>query len=227
MALRRFWNVLTIRRVIDDSLVIAVGPAAAQKTLSNIMRKGDEDIKAGATITCDLSPLARLQVIRAIGSVIVKKKHLHPNHHVLMHMARHMAIIDWPAQDEGATHHLAVLQAVMDKFDGVPAFLNDLPKLSDDERERVATVAICAIILDGRTTGADRKMYRSLVRTCGFVYAWRDIRRMLLRMSNGERFGAREVLTSVRRKAGDNPEPYSAEERWAALKKWFLDIMAF
>ena len=221
-----FWNVLTIRRVIDDSLVIAVGPAAAQKVLFNIMRTGDTDVKEGEAITCDLSPIARIQVLRAIAAVVVKKKHLHPNHHVLMHMARHMAIIDWPATAEGATHELAVLQGVMAEFDGVGAFLNALPLLSDDERERVATVAICSIVLDGRLTSSDRKMYRQLIRTCGFVYAWRDINRMLIRMSKGKHFSAREVLKSLRRQEGDFPAPYTSEERYDAIKKFFLDKMA-
>ena len=71
-----FWNCLTMRRVMDDALTVSVGPASAQRMLKAVM--SDPNTKRTSKkelpddrLSCDLSALARVELIRAIGAVIV------------------------------------------------------------------------------------------------------------------------------------------------------------
>ena len=166
-----------------------------------------------------------MQLIRAIGTVVVTKRRMHPNQHVMMRMARFVVLMDWPAQEEDAIIRLSELQSVMQNFDGRARFFGYLSHLDRNEMERVAALAICALLVDGRLRRRDKKLYKRIVNVCGCKNMWPEIRRLQLRFLRGQGLEVTDVLQTLRSKK--KAVPFTSAEKASAWRRWLLDLLAF
>lgn len=95
-------------------------------------------VKDGSKEPRKLSPLAELQVVRAIGVAIVLEGSMHPTMELLLrHAIQYFGMKGKPVLVKPR------------ELDSVPRFLSDMAKLSSDEQLVVMCVHLLTMMLDG------------------------------------------------------------------------------
>lgn len=147
------WNAWVARTVIREARIRAIGPSATRERLDTLLQ------------TRSLSPAGRLAALRAAGCAVVGKRDLHPNLAVLIEMLRER------------------LGAPVEPIDDRPAFLAALPALGQAERDIVMELLAFALVLDGRLSYRERRLWRQARTACGLgldVQSLRYLRRAFL-----------------------------------------------
>ena len=97
-----------------------------------------------------LSMMFKLQLLRAIGVVIVKRKGLYPTQEVLLKHAVH------------TLHMAGEVDDTRGFIDCEHLFLESMGELSIKEQGQCLQVFVLAAILDGHFSRAERNLYRKL-----------------------------------------------------------------
>lgn len=163
------WNALIAHGVMKQAKLRSVGISAAVELFDSILREsavpapmaretqpGLEHLSAGggqdgsASPPRKLSPLFKLQLLRAIGVVIVKRRGLYPTQEVLLKHAVH------------SLHMAAEVDDSSDLIDSEQEFLARIGELPWREQGQCMQVFVLAAILDGHFSRAERRLYRQL-----------------------------------------------------------------
>jgi hypothetical protein len=107
---------------------------------------GDED----KNVQAGLSPLFKLQLLRAIGVVIVKRQRLYPTQEVLLKHAVH------------TLHMSKEVDHTTGYVDSETDFLESIGELPPHEQAQCLQVFVLTVILDGRFTSVEKKLYKRL-----------------------------------------------------------------
>jgi hypothetical protein len=133
------WNGIVCYIVLREARIRVMGPSAAHELITAIF---DQNIK--------LSPEARVTMVRAVASSIVRTEDLHPNlQAVLIEVMRH---VDDPLPDG---------------IDDSRAFLEKLRSLDKLEQKMALQVLSAAAIIDGRFSGTEKKLVGEALLACG------------------------------------------------------------
>jgi hypothetical protein len=126
------WCGAVVWLVMREARVRALGASAVREMSDAVFQDAP-----------DLSPRARLAVIRAVASCIVRSRDLHPN---LVHLLR-----------ETMLHVEPLPEGPLDRPD---LFLDDLRSLPRVEQDLALRVLGIAAVLDGRLTRAEANLFR-------------------------------------------------------------------
>lgn len=133
------WNGFVCYVVLREARIRVMGPSAAHELISTIFNQ-----------QIALSPAARVTLVRAVASSIVRTEDLHPNlHAVLVEVMRR---VDEPLSDD---------------IDNSSVFLEELGRLSKSEQKMALQVLAAAAIIDGRFSGTEDKLVRQALSICG------------------------------------------------------------
>jgi hypothetical protein len=133
------WNGIVAWLILREARVRAMGPSAAKEMADAFFSEAPE-----------LSDLARAAALRAVASSIVRTRDMHPNLVELLIRVRSLVgDIDTQALDD--PHEVIAC----------------LEKLTHDEQSLVLGVLSIAAILDGRLTGAEKKLVGQARQACG------------------------------------------------------------
>ncbi|MGQ0591780.1 MAG: LBF_2804 family protein [Gammaproteobacteria bacterium] len=144
-----FWNAWVARTVIHEARIRVMGPSATRERLDSLLQARSP-----------LSPAGRLAALRAAGCAVVGKRDLHPNLAVLIEML------------------LERLGAPADPIDDQPAFLAALPALVPAERDVVIELLAFALVLDGRLSYRERRLWQQARAACGLSPDVQTLRRL-------------------------------------------------
>ena len=158
------WNALIAHGVMKQAKLRSIGISAAVELFDSILTESavptlvrsphpaDQAVEqdGSASPMRKLSPLFKLQLLRAIGVVIVKRRGLYPTQEVLLKHAVH------------TLHMSAEVDDTTDLVDSEHEFLARMGELSCKEQGQCMQVFVLAAILDGHFSRAERKLYRQL-----------------------------------------------------------------
>jgi Ca2+-binding EF-hand superfamily protein len=171
------WNALIAHGVMKQAKLRSIGISAAVELFDSILNSHAEPVQTRATepsVEKDsspsramprlnsadmvdktakmqkLSPLFKLQLLRAIGVVIVKRKGLYPTQEVLLKHAVHTLHM------AGEVDHTSGL------VDSELDFLGNMGKLSCHEQGQCMQVFVLTAILDGHFSRSERSLYLKL-----------------------------------------------------------------
>lgn len=132
------WNAVVCWLVIREVKIRLLGPSAANEVLNQLN-----------SLDFELSSMAKLSLLRAVGSCIVKTADLHPN---LEYLYRTL--------DEKIPEHTNVI------LDDSRLFLADLPQLKPKEQKIVLRMLVYAAILDGKITFREKRLLVNAFKAC-------------------------------------------------------------
>ena len=157
------WNALISHGVMKQAKLRSIGISAAVELFDSILSDRAESVstQAMSRMTSDdmteksaqmqrLSPLFKLQLLRAIGVVIVKRKGLYPTQEVLLKHAVH------------TLHMSAEVDHTTDLVDSELDFLGSMGQLSCKEQGQCMQVFVLTAILDGHFSRSERSLYHKL-----------------------------------------------------------------
>ncbi len=138
---------------MEEVELTAMGVATAPEVFNEVMERFERyeqhpqtpeaavmaaKVKDGLENVRKLSPLAELQVVRAIGVAIVLEGSMHPTMELLLrHAIQYFGMKGKPVLVEPRN------------LDSVPRFLSDMAKLSPDEQLVVMCIHLLTMMLDG------------------------------------------------------------------------------
>jgi hypothetical protein len=142
------WNAIVAFRVIREARIRAMGPSFVGEAVATFL-------------AAPAQANERAVALRAVASSVVRTADLHPN----------------------LTTFLAVLTARCEgtpppDLDDTRAFLAELGRLEADGRLKVLRLLDVAAVVDGRLTGAERRLLREARRTCGLSEDLADVVRL-------------------------------------------------
>jgi hypothetical protein len=144
------WNAIVCYVVLREARIRVMGPSAAHELIHAIF---DQNIT--------LSAEARLTLVRAVASSIVRTEDLHPNlQAVLIEVTRR------------------VDDALPEGIDDSVLFIEKLRGLAKPEQRMALQVLATAAIIDGRFSGTEKKLLREALSACGFEPDVRPVDRM-------------------------------------------------
>ena len=148
--------------IMEEVELTAMGVATAPEVFNEIMERFGRyeqhpqspeavvmaaKVQDGSEQPRKLSPLAELQVVRAIGVAIVLEGSMHPTMELLLrHAIQYFGMKGKPALTEPRN------------LDSVPRFLSDMAKLSSDEQLVVMCVHLLTMMLDGEMDDPVRRL---------------------------------------------------------------------
>lgn len=145
------WNALISHGVMKQAKLRSIGIAAAVELFDSILNESaDPAVDKSSGPTEKLSPLFKLQLLRAVGVVIVKRKSLYPTQEVLLKHAVHTLRMS------------AEVDNTIGYVDSEHDFIANMGQLSCKEQGQCLQVFVLATILDGHFLRAEKKLYRSL-----------------------------------------------------------------
>jgi len=133
------WNGIVCRIVLREARIRVMGPSAAHELVSAIF---DQNIS--------LSPEARITLVRAVASSIVRTEDLHPNLQAVL--IAFMRRVDDPLP-EG--------------IDDSRIFLDKLRTLDKNEQKMALQLLSAAAVIDGRFSGTEKILVREALVACG------------------------------------------------------------
>lgn len=136
------WDALIAWKVLREARIRAMGPSAIRELLEGSFA---DDLDG-------LSPAARVEAIRAVGSAIVRSFDAHPNLVLLLRELRRR-----------------VGEPKLEVVDDSRAFLAGVALLPRDEQSTVLRLLAVAAIIDGRLTRDERRLVREAQAACGRV----------------------------------------------------------
>ena len=145
------WNVLIAHKAMKQCKLRSIGISVAVELFDAIL-KGD--VASTGETKDELRPLFKLQVLRAIGTVIVRRRRMYPTQEILLKHAVHMLHM---ANTVDKTEHVV---------DNVDAFLEELPNLTEAEQSKVVQVFLLTVILDGSVAKKERQLYQQVCDVC-------------------------------------------------------------
>jgi hypothetical protein len=132
------WNAIVAFRVIREARIRAMGPSFVTETVSRLLdREG-------------LSPAARRVALRAVAGAIVRSHDLHPNLTCLLAAVRTRVGAETP-----------------EDLDDSARFVAELGQLPRADQPIVLELLAIAAVIDGRLTGAERRLVRDARAACG------------------------------------------------------------
>jgi hypothetical protein len=133
------WNGIVCYIVLREARIRVMGPSAAHELVSAIF---DQKI----TLSAD----ARVTLVRAVASSIVRTEDLHPNlQAVLIEIMRRIE------------------DPLPEGIDDSRVFLDKLQSLTKDEQRMALQVLSAAAIIDGRFSGTETMLVREALHVCG------------------------------------------------------------
>lgn len=156
------WNALVCWFILREARVRAMGGSAARELIGGLV---------AATPPTDAQ---RALMLRAVAATIVRTEDLHPNL---------LAVLGEVQAVAGAA---AVGDVAGPPLDDTGAFLAGLAALPAEERPLVLRVLGVAAIIDGRTTGAERRLWLEARAAAGLSLDDRPLRRLLAAFVHGD-----------------------------------------
>jgi Ca2+-binding EF-hand superfamily protein len=169
------WNSLIAHGVMKQAKLRSVGISAAVELFDSILNSrppttanaaaetaqaGRSDHSGGGGKTSPssprsieksgLSPLLKIQLLRAIGVVIVKRQRLYPTQEVLLKHAVH------------TLHMSNEVDHTSGYVDSEADFLDHIGELSPHEQAQCLQVFVLTVILDGGFSSVEKKLYKRL-----------------------------------------------------------------
>ena len=133
------WNGIVCYVVLREARIRVMGPSAAHELVAAIF---DQKV--------DLSTEARITLVRAVASSIVRTEDLHPNlQSVLVEVMRRIE------------------DPLPDGIDDASVFLDKLGRLTVPEQRMVLRVLAAAAIIDGRFSGTEKNLVQEALARCG------------------------------------------------------------
>ncbi len=114
-----------------------------------------------------LSPEGRLAVVRAVGAAIVRTQDLHPNLVALL-------------------NEVTARTVVTEQLDDVSLFLSSVARLSAGEQRVMRQVLAVALIIDGRFTVRERRLWRDVCEAVGARVDFEPVEALRKAFSLGE-----------------------------------------
>jgi hypothetical protein len=160
------WNAYVAWKVLREARIRVMGPSAAEDLADVILRNGGE-----------LTPLGRDTVVRAIGSAIVRTHDMHPNlEHLLVHVTEKL---DEPPEKN---------------VDDPSVFLDQLMRVSKDERLTAVRMLNVASIIDGRLTLAEQNLVKDALIRCGHPPTARYVKKLRRAFVGGDPIDEKTLL---------------------------------
>jgi hypothetical protein len=132
------WNGLVTWLVVREARIRAMGPSAVQEALPELLPSRPASSKEGEVL------------VRAVASSIVRKQNLHPNlHHLLV------------------TVHQAVGAGEVADVDSPERFIQELRMLPEEARPAALRLLAVAVVIDGRTSARERRLFAQAAQLCG------------------------------------------------------------
>ena len=184
------WNMLISHNVMKQAKLRSVGISASIELFDSVLREQEPEEKvdqlpepepepeaeSASTGQQELSPLFKLQLLRAIGAAIVRRRRLYPTQEVLLRHAVH------------ALHMSSEVDETEGIVDDVETFLREMPKLPPVEQGKVLQVFVLASVLDGQFSKKEKRLYHELCDQCDARFqpheSW--IRYFAQRFRNGQ-----------------------------------------
>ncbi len=153
-----FWNGWVAWLVVNELKIRVLGPSAANEIIHLILEHN-----------ADLSENAKITLLRAVGSCIVRTEDLHPN---LEYLYRAFdRVIEEP---EGII------------IDDTNLFLSELAILEQNEKLIVLQTLIFASIIDGKITLKEKKLLSQAFKVCNIEFRYENIKNLVRRYRDGE-----------------------------------------
>lgn len=141
------WNAWVAYRVIREARIRAMGPSAARARVEALL-DGRPPLSAEGGVAA----------LRAVGYAVVGKRDLHPNLAVLIEL-----VSERVGDCEGS-------------LDDRAAFLSQLRTLPEPERDVALALLAAALVLDGRVSWRERRLWRAACRAASRPEHLRDLR---------------------------------------------------
>jgi hypothetical protein len=167
------WNGVVAWLVLREARIRAMGPSAAKEMLATIFARAVPATREG-----------RLAAKRAVAAAIVRTRDLHPNLVALWIEVSAAVRADDPTDDGGGSIDDALL------------FVARLRDLEPVERSIVLRVLGVATILDGRITGAERRLLAEAYAACGRPLDFAPVKRLQRAFLRGDAI-APELLEAL------------------------------
>ncbi len=146
------WNAFVCWIILREARVRAMGPSAANEMIGIIFQDAPE-----------LSQNARVAIVRAVASSIVRSEDMHPNLLALM-----KEVVDRVGVASSRLPHLPITTADEGgPVDDSRAFLARMKTLRQDEQRVVLRVLAVASIIDGRLTRNEKRLLTEAWEVCG------------------------------------------------------------
>lgn len=153
------WNGFVCWLILREARVRAMGSSAAEELVGDIFE-----------LETTVSEAQRESALRAVAATIVRTADLHPNH---------LAVLAAVRARRGAGPEPQAL-------DDTARFLEQLRALAPEERPLVLRVLAVAAIIDGRTTGAERRLWDEARQAVGLAPDETALRALLKAFVQGE-----------------------------------------
>lgn len=153
-----FWNGMVCWLAIREVKIRVLGPSAVHEIMGQTL-----------PLLKTMSQTARLSILRAIGSSIVRTANLHPNLEYLFRSF--LKNIDVPKE------------AIIDE---PILFLEDLEKIPDVEKEIVLRILVFSSIIDGKVTYSEKKLLKAAFELCKIPLHYQTINNLRKSFRRGE-----------------------------------------
>ncbi len=147
------WNAVVSWLILREGRIRAMGPSAARALVDVAFGPGDE--------FPTVSGPGRLCATRAVAAAIVRTQDLHPNL---------LALLAEVSRRAGPLGH--------ETLDDVGAFLNDLGSVTPNEARVALQVLAVALVLDGRLSRRERRLWREATRAAGVPASFENLERL-------------------------------------------------
>ncbi|MCZ7643702.1 MAG: hypothetical protein M5U26_00215 [Planctomycetota bacterium] len=161
------WDALVCRWAVREARIRVMGPSAARAYVSRLFGAAPPRTDAG-----------RRAALHAVAAGVVSTRDLHPN--LVALLAEVSRRLGAAPGERGETR----------------AFLECLPKLPPDERGLTLELLTLALILDGRVSATERRLWRDARRACGLDPDARLLRRLLRAFVKGREIPLAELRLS-------------------------------
>jgi hypothetical protein len=153
------WNAIVAYRVIREARIRAMGPSFIASAVARLLDQAD------------LSPAGRRVALRAVAGAIVRSHDFHPNLTCLL-----VAVRTWVADEEP-------------ELDDSARFVAELAQLPGAEQAVMIELLEIAAVIDGRLTGAERRLVREARAACGLSASLEDLYRLRRAFVSGRPLG--------------------------------------
>lgn len=136
------WNGIVTYIVLKEARIRAMGPSASRELVGAVFSQGIEP-----------SEEAKVMLVRAVASSIVRTEDFHPN---LMELLAEVLARVGLNQEQ-----------TVQGIDDSKVFLECLPKLSESDQKMALQLLTVAALIDGRFTSAEKQLLSDAYRLCG------------------------------------------------------------
>ena len=161
-----FWDALVTHWVVRHGRICCMGPSAAVSLIDELLENSPDVSEAGKQVA-----------VRAAASAVARNSQLHPNVAALIGV-----VIDRLGQPE------------FENIDDSSALLDTLRSANQPDQEFLLRILAIALILDGRISYWEKRLYREAAMACGREPNDQTIREALAKFRSGRPLSATDLL---------------------------------